>query len=201
MANTLKVVGLDPGTANFGYCTTKFTSEGNFYPLRAGKLESRVTDMSDLPDQIGRYLAETQKVVVEQKPDILVVERFMNRGKFSGDTGEYVSMMLALVVHQTRSFVPKCRIHIVQPGVWKTAFNRSLGRKNGDKKPTQLDKAYKFCLTEPHELDAYLMTHFAAAEWLGCSPFEYIPQCGRRSFVEELEAVATGKKKRKRINI
>lgn len=195
MARSITVLALDPGKTNFGYCVTQFLGSGSFKPLIAGKLKNTITDMSNLVSHMDEYTMEIDGLL-DYKPSVLVIERFMNRGKFSGDTGEYVGVMLGLAAFQARAKLD-ADVLIVQPGIWKTAFNRVLGWKSG--KPTPLDKLYRFCLTEPHELDAYLMTHFGYGKVTNTSPFSLVKSKSKQAFLTEFEAVAHEKKKRKRL--
>ncbi len=188
----LRVLGLDPGTANFGYCVTDFKGSKPV-PVVAGKLQNTVTDMAEIVSHIDHFNDELS-TLLEYAPNVVVVERFMNRGSFSGDTGEYVGVMVGLIAYLSR--MRGAEVSVVQPGVWKTAFNRAVSDSKA--KPTPLDRLYKFCLTEPHELDAYLMTLFARDKLAKATPFSSIRTIGRLNFVQALEAVATGKKRRMR---
>lgn len=195
----LTVLGFDPGTTNFAYGVTSFT-DTSYKPVVSGKLVSMVRKtMLDLPVQFAAFLDEFVPLVKKYKPHVVVIERFMNRGKFSGDTGEYVSMMIALIVDYLRREFPRVIVYIVQPGNWKTAFNRNRlrGRKQekGEIKP--LDSLYGYTLIEPHELDAVLMTHYGFSLVRKETPYVHIVG-SKAAFIEAIEAVALGKKKRKR---
>ena len=195
---SIRILGLDPGKTNFGISVTEFNAAGTSYkPLYAGKLKNTITDMSQLVAHMDHFNDELG-LLLEYKPQLVVIERFMNRGSFSGDQGEYVGCMLSLAAYQARANCGSA-IQIVQPGVWKQAFNRVLGWKAKDPKPTPLDKLYKYCLTESHELDAFLMTHFGHSLLTGTPYFSLIRSKPKSVFLAEFEAVATGKKKRKRL--
>lgn len=194
---TITILGLDPGKTHFGFAVAQFRPDSSFRPLVAGKVKNTVRDYGQLVPQMDHYIEEMRELLA-YKPQIVVIERFMNRGKFAGDTGEYVSLMIGLVAYLARATLDS-KIVIVQPGVWKSALNRVLGRKSGDKGPTHLDKLYRYCLTEPHELDAYLITHAAAAGVFRFAPFSTVTKKSKMKFLTEFEAVATGKKKRQRL--
>ena len=212
MAKKYNVWGLDPGTTNFGAACVQYGDQLTQYKsVYSGKVGVTVYgNMDDLPSQFDEFLAEMKQLFDQYPPDALVMERFMNRGSFSGDTGEYVSMMIALTIQYVRANYPDCYIRIAQPGVWKQAFNRSQGwapapaqrgkgkGKKAPKKPTPLDHLYAYTLVEPHELDAWLMAHFCASHWWEETPFSQLEGKDVRVLVERLELVATGKKKRKR---
>lgn len=207
------VWGLDPGTTNFAYACVLFGAQpSQFKTLASGKVEHTVRDtMTNLPEQYQAFLDEITQLFALYPPAAVTIERFMNRGKFSGDTGEYVSMMMGLIIHHLMVEYPECHIVVAQPGVWKQAFNRSQGwesagqtkgkgrRKKGDKKPaTPLDKLYGYALCEPHELDAWLMAHFGASKWWEEKPFTHFVGRDLTKNVQRLEQLATGKKKRAR---
>lgn len=185
------ILGLDPGTRNFGWAVTRFTDKG-FEPLYAGKIVNPVVTMDDTVTQTRTFLTEIEGIIAKYKPDYIVAERFLNRGRFNGATGEYVSFMLGVIALYVLKGKRVKGFHIVHSGTWKTAYNR-LSKVKG-----VLDKTYAYALCEPHELDAYLLTHFIHKE-VGSGAFA--PLKGKplsKSDVQVFESVATGKKKRKR---
>lgn len=213
------VWGFDPGTANFAYCCLHTGSKpSQFKAICAGKLAHTVRPpMENLVPQFKAFERELLALFKENPPDVVVVERFMNRGKQFGDTGEYVSMMIALLISLLSRRYPKVQIYVTQPGVWKVAFNRQRGwtpakpvrRKKGEPKPkrrtkkvtppTPLDHLYAYTLCEPHELDSWLMAHFGLCLWHDVDPFSHLADSDLRTILaNSLEKVATGKKKRKR---
>lgn len=197
------VWGFDPGKTNFAFCCTEFGTS-DFTPLHAGMISNPIRDITQLADSIIEFETQLAELLAWKNPDCIAIERFMNRGKFSGDQGEYVSIMLALVVRHVMTTYPNCVIKIVQPGIWKTAFNRMRGDPPKRQKgvPSALEKATAYALSEPHEFDAYMISHFAAplvVPWLTGKPYTHLTgAAGGRQFVETFDTVTTGKKKRKR---
>lgn len=184
--------GIDPGVSNFAFSIC----DSGFAPVLAGKIKNTCADMANLPAHIKCFEWELFSLFEKYPPKSLVIERFMNRGKFSGDQGEYVSIMLALVVRHLTMEHPDCVIRIVNSGVWKTAFNRCRGlvgkREKGEATP--LERLAKLALCEPHELDAYLMSHYL-------TDFSHIRSFDSMELLEKFEVVCQGKKKRKRVEL
>lgn len=202
-ATTKNVWGFDPGKTNFAFCCTEFKGH-KFTPLHAGMIVEPIRDIANLPASIVEFEAQLMALFTWRAPDCIAIERFMNRGKFSGDQGEYVSIMIALVVRLVMTNWPNCVIKVVQPGIWKTAFNRMRGdpAKRVKGVPSAMEKASAYALSEPHEFDAYMISHFAASTFiqgLATKPYSYLSgAAGGRLFVELFDTVTTGKKKRKR---
>lgn len=197
------VWGFDPGKTNFAFCCTEFKGTA-FTPLHAGMIANPIRDITQLADSIVEFESQLAALFEWRAPDCIAIERFMNRGKFSGDQGEYVSIMLALVVRFVMTNYPQCEILIVQPGIWKTAFNRLRGDppKRAKGVPSAMEKATAYSLSEPHEFDAYMISHFAASKFipgLAAKPYDYLAgAAGGKAFVELFDTITTGKKKRKR---
>lgn len=198
------VWGFDPGKTNFAFALTEFTGT-KFVPSHAGMINPVLNSMENLAEQILAFEEQLLALFAWRPPHCIAIERFMNRGKQFGDTGEYVSMMLAIVVRLVHTHYPDCFIKIVQPGVWKTAFNRMRGdpAKRVKGVPTAMEKATAYSLSEAHEFDAYMISHFIASSFIeGLSngkAYEHLAgPAGGRSFVELFDTVSTGKKHRKR---
>ena len=197
------VMGLDPGVTNFGIAVNSISAKAH-KPVWAGKFKHTIRqDMQDLPAQFAAFEEEMRGLLARYKPSIIAIERFMNRGKFSGDQGEFVSMMLALTIRLAVEMIPSVQVVIVQPGNWKTELNRMYaggGKVTREKgKRTTLEVITDYCLTEPHELDAYFMTFYAYCKQMDLPPFEMLKgKAGGKSLIHAFEAVATGKKKRAR---
>lgn len=198
--HTLTVLGIDPGVSNMGLSVTEFRPDLSFSPLWAGKFVKTVKGtMNNLPEQFNEFILEFNSLLQTHKPHVVVIERFMNRGKFSGDQGEYVSFMVALVIRHLQQTTPNCIVIIVQPGVWKVALCRALGsdgkRVKGKRSPVEVYTDH--CLAESHELDSYFMAHFAFSRVRNEKPFSHLSKVtGSLKLVEDFEKIATGKKKR-----
>lgn len=193
------IIGLDPGTKNFGWCAIRFNSK-TFQPLGSGKIINTVQDINSVQEQTLKFCEEILSLISKYKPSAIIVERFLNRGRFNGATGEYVSMMIGILSLLTRSDIQEnlqpslkansFNMHIIHSGTWKTAINRKGKVKN------YLKQMYDYCLAEPHELDAYLIGHYGYSIVSQSSPYSHLNKGISKKDIRALEAVATGKKKR-----
>ena len=189
----VKILGLDPGTKNFGYAITSFDIEtGAFKPVLAGKIQNPVTHMDETVQQTSTFLKEIGDIIDNHNISYIVAERFLNRGRFNGATGEYVSFMLGSIATYLLNNNRIKALYIVHSGTWKTAYNRLSNSKKF------LDRVYKYTLSEPHELDAYLLTHFCFKELFGGSAFGHLGKPLTKKQIQAFETVSTGKKKRAR---
>ena len=190
----MKILGLDPGTTNFGYAVLA-TKGTRFKPVDVGKVQNRMNRMENIQQQCVMFKEEMLGYITRHKPNVIIVERFMNRGRFSGATGEYVSMMIGILIDL--AITHNIEMHIVNPATWKNAVSRALDKKKP--KVKRLDRMYAYTLSEPHELDAYMMTHYMFSLKSDEVPFTHLKgKAGAKGFVHDFEAVSTGKKKRNR---
>ena len=192
------IIGCDPGVRNFGAAVSSFANDGRTHPLLwAGKVKHTLHKSPSLSFSLSEYKQEMADILTRYgKPDVLICERFMNRGRFSGDQGEYVSMMNALTFDLALGINPNIHLFLVSPATWKNAFNLAFPTGGRQKTPSVLQRLTDFTLIEPHELDAILMTHYAHGLVSGTKPFSLFSK--KTSFILAMEKMATGKKKRKR---
>ncbi len=194
--NTIRVLGLDPGTKNFGWAVTEFNLMLNtFKPIAAGKVENTVSQMDNVLNQTDLFMNELKELIMRYAPSYIIVERFMNRGRFNGATGEYVSFMMGCLAWYALNNTKGIKGYfVVHSGTWKGAYNRFLPKSKGK----ILDKMYGYCLSEPHELDAFLLSHYGYCLATNQSAFGHLDKPLSKKQLQQFEAVSTGKKKKAR---
>lgn len=196
LPNKVRVLGLDPGTKNFGWAVTEFNRKQNtFKPLAAGKIGNTVSQMDFVLEQTALFMEELTELIMRYAPDYIIVERFMNRGRFNGATGEYVSFMMGCLAWYALNSTKGIKGYfVVHSGTWKGAYNRFLPKSKGK----LLDKVYGYCLSEPHEVDAFLLSHYGFGLATNQTAFGHLTKPLSKKQLQEFEAVSTGKKKKAR---
>jgi crossover junction endodeoxyribonuclease RuvC len=67
------VLGIDPGLSRCGYACLEGTSHGGARAITLGVLTTPAT--SPLPDRLAELHADLERLVAEQRPDVVVVEQ------------------------------------------------------------------------------------------------------------------------------
>jgi hypothetical protein len=147
----VRILSLDPGTANFGYAVVDIARHPKkaksvvFRVLENGKCPSTVCTLKSSPvlrEEMSRFEYWLGSLVSEYEPDAVAAERFMTRG-IKGPTVECVNIMIGMVT----VLVPR-PFKIMPAATWKNAVNRS---------GVDLKSAYKLTSVSPHQLDASLI--------------------------------------------
>ena len=149
----MMILGIDPGKRNFGVSIVGLSSTGNTYKVFSGfMLNHAITDFknSELAiEQAKAFKREINGYLKEYKVDLIVVERFMVRGRYNGATSEYISAMIGVLL------VSGVKVCIVTPPEWKNAFNKKFDLKGMYLKLKPLP---------PHIVDATLIGIYGAAK-------------------------------------
>lgn len=120
----LTVLGLDPGTANFGYAVVQVFMQPKYKYriITHGMIDEAVQEMSGL--DVGERMQKFEKRIRSLKRmhniDVAVGERFMTRGH-KGTTIEAVSAMLGITAS-----VFKNEVAFIPASQWKNAINKKL---------------------------------------------------------------------------
>lgn len=156
----LRVLGLDPGTANFGVFGGIIHGVKTVHGVEPVLSKMFVNTVRSLTNQVNEatqaFLSEFEEVLAIVQPDVVVIERFQTRG-LMGPTVELVSFMLGLVGAACQRYAEQIGKHIiVRPvvaGQWKNALNRKAN----------LEDMYEALGTSKlhHRLDAMLMSLYA----------------------------------------
>lgn len=160
--SALTVLGVDPGSRNmgFGVLQAKVGGKGLNYRVReVGMIQNTVKEMKgDVRGDLQKFRKEFNAILRRHKVDVIVAERYMNRG-IRGNTGELVGLMLGVIAMsnvQDVSFIPAAQ--------WKNAFNRNAS----------LDQLYKDSRLVAHVVDASCISAYGLCTYLEHKPFEFV---------------------------
>ena len=172
--STIKILGLDPGSKNMGFGIVEAKIDGPFrYRIReVGMVKSPVKEMKgDVRGDLKKFQKELNGILRRHKVDVIVAERYMNRG-IRGNTGELVGLMLGVVAMskvQDVSFIPAAQ--------WKNAIN----------KRTKLDQLYQDSRLVAHVIDATCIGVYGACHYLEHKPFEFLDN--RKAIIKYRQAL------------
>jgi hypothetical protein len=159
-------LSLDPGSANFAYCVIKENKV-----TRTGLLNYPIKEITS--EDIVKFIDEITELFEEEKPDIIVAERFMIR-RFLSPIVEKVGFSLGIIY----SFCYKhdIKVNLITSSQWKLAIKNFIN----------LDKLYKESKEKfkipPHIIDAMCMGRYIMGfnsfkkedvEWIE----ENLPRC------------------------
>lgn len=172
----ITVLGTDPGTANFAFSVTrvKINAPFRYKVLKTGMIENTVRDLTGLLDkQSEAFKKEIKALVKEYDVDVIMAERFMNRGR-NGNTGELVSFMLGLMKE-----IKGTHLTLLTAAQWKNAFNRIQ----------DLKALYKESSLVAHRIDAACISIYGASMYLDVPAFKFLEKASRYAkFKKKLEA-------------
>lgn len=171
----INVLGLDPGSKNFAYSVVSVSMKPPFrYRVkRVGMVNETITNIPSIsPKSARKFKNMINKIVKDNGVDFIIAERFMNRGKMRGATGELVSIMLGTLLVG----VPIKDMALITASQWKNAFNRR----------TSLDHIYSIVSVVPHVVDATGIALYGSVQYLpfAIKQFEYLH---KNSFVRKIE--------------
>jgi Holliday junction resolvasome RuvABC endonuclease subunit len=144
-------VGCDLGLVNFGFSIIHYSATKQKV-LHRHLVVNRVTDFKErMLEQRQAFYLEIRKLLRKYKPKILVVERFMTRGRFGQAIGECLTFMLAVLAELCHRL--KIEFKAVTSASWKNAFQRRTQKK--------LDNLYKYLKPlPPHIVDSVLQATY-----------------------------------------
>lgn len=182
----LRVLGFDPGTANFGCFAGLLVGEDNLRYAEAYEshmLVNPLTDMTRIMEDRVRFRNEIVSYLEEYQPHAIVIERFMTRG-LKGATIELVNMMIGIITSILMDYEEQGKfvyLKIVTAASWKNQVNRIIN----------LDTLYAVCRKRgvvDHKLDAALMSMYSFPT--KGNPYEFLAnKTSRNSFLRSLVAI------------
>lgn len=172
----MRILCLDPGSRNFGYCVIEIDENG-FQYLEIGQILKTIVNLTALPayrkgpkrkkkiakedrpfdppvqDMLPQFRKVLMAILKDWNPDEIVVERFQARG-LKGSTIEAVSIMIGIILLQ--GYLRKIKVRLITAAQWKNVVNKHV----------ILDTLYSHTQLDgftPHETDASCMGlyHFA----------------------------------------
>lgn len=150
----ITLVGLDPGKNNFGFSVVKVKFEPPFRykVVTTGLVENVVYDLTKgIRFQSRPFKKEVSSLLRSNGADVLIAERYQNRGRMMGNTIELVNYMLGVMDSlRVQDYV------VITASQWKNAFNRHY----------DLKEFYKEIPLVPHRVDATLIALYGAHQYL-----------------------------------
>lgn len=140
------ILGLDPGSTNFGISCVEYSKRGSRI-LANAVLDNPVKGLATgIEEKKNTFLSEIFNWLDNFNCKAIIAERFQSRG-LRGNTAEEVTFMIGIL---SQAFEIKTKLVIAS--TWKNAFARQHGEK--------LKEFYKLSRTTPHQLDASLIALF-----------------------------------------
>lgn len=170
------VLGLDPGSRNFGASLVEFCTENRkLTVLRSEVLTKPVHDLTNFVVEATNFRKEIHEWVTNPEMSVngIVAERFQSRG-LKGSTVECVSVMLGLI-HASHDSLP---FKVITAANWKTPLQKRF----------QLDlkevyHEYRFDIPA-HQIDAAFIAVYGVEQAFGAvhyNPYQIIEQSIQRS--------------------
>ena len=179
----ITVLAFDPGPKNMGMAVVRCKFVKNkltaFKVLENGKLKHTVQKIQGetIRAESKPFENEIRRVLRRYDVTILAAERFMNRGQFSGNTGELVNIMLGIMTK-----IPVENLLFIPAAQWK---NRWKGLMD-------LKATYKWIKVEPHQLDASCIGIYAACYFHGDGK-TYFEAVDQQKLFKQIESTSTEK--------
>lgn len=155
----LRVLGFDPGTANFGVSASTLYGTDSIRCVEvheSSMIENPVVDFTeDMYEQYTKFTREIRSYINTYKPHIIVVERFASRG-LKGKTIELVSLMIGAILATAYACKDEgdfILVKPVMPASWKNQVNRIYSIQ-------ELYDTFKSHKVVAHKVDAALMSMY-----------------------------------------
>lgn len=150
----MTLLGLDPGKNWFGYSVVKvkFDPPFRYKVVTTGLVENVVYDLTKgIRFQSRSFKREISGLLRSHGADILIAERYQNRGRMMGATIELVNYMLGVMDSlRVQDYV------VITAAQWKNAFNKHY----------DLKEFYRELPLVPHRVDATLIALYGAHQYI-----------------------------------
>jgi hypothetical protein len=161
------ILACDPGKNNFAISILKITPLG-IKILYLGMLVNTINDLTptgELLNQHRKFHLELLTLVTKYKVKAIVAERFQNRGRMRGNSGELVNVMLGSIL-----CLPVEKVLLITPAQWKNALNKQLILKD----------MYSYGLVE-HKVDAVFIGCYGLSLYTNRKPYsKYLKSINRQ---------------------
>jgi len=169
------VLGLDPGSRNFGISLVGLSKENRPVVFANSVLMHPVNDLVNFGKGSEEFLNEIRSWTDMHTPSGIVGERFQTRGNM-GPLIEQVSAMLGLI----RGRYSKIPLKLTVASAWKNKIRRRFG--------VDLKELYPEIAVQPHQLDATLIAIFGLESGLNrdldYSLEDVVAQCEATSLID-----------------
>jgi Holliday junction resolvasome RuvABC endonuclease subunit len=158
----LTVLGLDPGKDNHAFCVCQFDIEtGLKYKLvTTGMIKCTIKELIGISakEEAKKYRRELQALVKKYDVDVIIAERFQNRGRMFGNSSELVNIMLGVLLNIN------VEVRLITASQWKNAFNKIYTLKD----------FYKEVPLVAHRIDASLIGIYGSSFFTNTKHFDCI---------------------------
>lgn len=172
LSQGLRVLGFDPGTANFGCFAGHVVERKGLLEVtsfESSLLINPLTVVGNFQEgDVDRYVNEMRSFIETYEPHMITIERFMTRG-INGATIELVSMMIGMLSLLVKEYEAKrgqrIQLNIIPAAVWKNQVNRVYS----------LDDVYSDARAHgipDHKVDSCLMSLYLLVP--GKNPYEFL---------------------------
>ena len=165
----LNVAGFDPGKNNFGYSIVKvaFDEPFRYKVVTTGLIKEVVFDLTKgVRYQARPFKREVRALLKQYDVDVVMAERYQNRGRMLGNTLELVNFMLGVM-----ESLPVQDYVLVTASQWKNAFNRHQDLKD----------FYTRVPLVPHRVDAALIALYGSYQYLNFQAKQFDFLCDEKS--------------------
>lgn len=206
MAKTqVTILSCDPGSANFGIAIHRVTYTRNAktgaYELDLKLLKNtliprtlRSAAKGEFRNGMDNFSEFMGRVMDRFSPEVVCLERFINRGSISGSSAELVGMMVGALYEKVQGEVRSFLLY--GASTWKSALKRT-GTSTEEIYEALIDKGVKpIVRLTPHQIDAVLIGIYAAHQLARLKGFEFLPAISQLKAMIEKTQVRFPKEKR-----
>lgn len=183
----MRVLAFDPGKSfeSFAYAIIE---DGTI--IRYGRIQTiRSLLRDDFEAEVARFIALLQTMIGSVKPDVVIGERFLDRGGPSkGSTGEFICIALGLIASECHH--AGYPFELVMPATWKGWLARTYFIGKPTKRQRTVVKnmlehlKVRFPVLWPKDRTKRLVIHEADA--MGIALWRYETEAGRHGTIDRL---------------
>jgi ribosomal protein L7Ae-like RNA K-turn-binding protein len=156
------VLGLDPGKTNHAWSIVQVDIKtGLKYKIvTSGMIVNTVTDLIGISAKVEavKYRKELRAIVKEYGVNVIIVERFQNRGRMFGNNSELVNIMIGVLLNLN------VEIRLITASQWKNSFNKIYDLKS----------FYKEIPLVAHRVDSSLIGIYGSSFFTNTKHFDCI---------------------------
>jgi hypothetical protein len=145
----IRILSMDPGTANFAWSVLEACPDSPPKLLGYGMVKNTIVTMTgNMVNPIGKFVAEIHSICEEFGVKAVIMERFMFRRGLNGSTMECVNTMIGAVLGYVHECFPNNTATLTIPASqWKNAYNSKFN----------LEKTYLDSKQTAHIIDSALI--------------------------------------------
>lgn len=180
------VLGNDPAPNNYGFCLASFKPDGKYKVISCGVLTNTLKDLKeDVREQLYIFLDELSSIKSYEKITHIVIERYINRGRFSGTSNETVNQMIGALVLGAEQNI---EIMEITSATWKNRCNKyfvlDAVKAKGPKLKTGELSLYREANKSKvpnHVVDGFLQAAYLADKVQGTNTYKLLSKAKERT--------------------